>query len=160
MRLTDILSVHRIAVEPMGTPWGSGERVLKELASLLSADVEESVLAEVIYAKLVEREKLQSTGIGDGVAIPHTAVEQVQSQRAALLLCPSGVDFDAIDEKPVTIFFGVVGPKSEASTHLKILAKISRLLRSPETRRRLLESTRPEQAYSLIEEQESSSITS
>jgi PTS system nitrogen regulatory IIA component len=160
MRLTDILSVHRIAVEAKDTPWESGEHVLRELATLLSAGLDEGTSAEAIYARLVEREKLQSTGIGDGVAIPHTAVEQVASQRAALLLCPSGVHFDAIDEKPVNIFFGVVGPKSEASAHLKILAKISRLLRSPETRRRLLESTHPEQAYSLIEEQESSSITS
>jgi PTS system nitrogen regulatory IIA component len=160
MRLTDIHAVTRIAVEPTGKPCGERSHVLQQLARLLGDDPEAAVDPEVIFARLSEREKLQSTGIGDGVAIPHTAVEEVRSQRAALLLCPSGVEFDAIDQMPVHIFFGVIGPKSEASAHLKILAKISRLLRSPETRRRLLESTRPQQAYSLIEEHEVSSIKS
>lgn len=165
MRLSDILSVQRISVASPDAPWTEGRQILQELATLLAhgdngALPTEALSMEVVFDRLLEREKLQSTGIGDGVAIPHTAIEQVASQRAALVLCPEGVEFDAIDKKAVHIFFGVVGPKSEASAHLKILAKISRLLRSPETRRRLLESTRPEQAYSLIEEHESSSVAS
>jgi mannitol/fructose-specific phosphotransferase system IIA component (Ntr-type) len=115
---------------------------------------------EEVARLLTEREQLLSTGIGDGVAIPHTPVPGVRTQLAALVLCPQGVNFDAIDGQPVRIFFGVIGPKSEASEHLKILARLSRLLRSPETRRRLLESSGPEQAYSLIKEHESSLIAS
>lgn len=152
MLLTEILSPERIAVSK---EMMNGDQVLGRLSCLLSSEVGEQ---QVICGKLQEREQLQSTGIGDGVAIPHTAVENVASQRAALVLCPQGVDFSAIDNNPVYIFFGVVGPKSEASAHLKILAKISRLLRSPETRRRLLESDGPSQAYSLIEEHENSSV--
>lgn len=154
MLLTEILSVDRIAVSKELVESG---QVLAELASLLSISPDEE---QVILGKLLERERLQSTGIGDGVAIPHTAVENVASQRAALVLCPQGIDFTAIDNNPVYIFFGVVGPKSEASAHLKILAKVSRLLRSPETRRRLLESEGPLQAYSLIEEHENSAVKS
>ncbi len=154
MKLTEILSADRICVS---TSLVDGAEVLSQLSTLLSGG---GVGEEVILRKLREREQLQSTGIGDGVAIPHTAVENVSSQRAALVLCPQGVEFSAIDKLPVYIFFGVVGPKSEASAHLKILAKISRLLKSPETRRRLLESDGPKQAYSLIEEHEDSSVKS
>lgn len=154
MRLSEILSVDRIATS--GEPCTSGAAVLTRLAGLLSADG--TCETEVVFRLLRDREQLLSTGIGDGVAIPHTPVPAIKSQRAALVLCPGGVDFDAIDKQPVKIFFGVIGPKSEASEHLKILAKLSRLLRSPETRRRLLESAGPDQAYSLIEEHESSSI--
>lgn len=156
MRLSQILSVERIAVDRDGSVFTGPRSVLERLAELLSS--EGGADAELVLKQLSDREKLQSTGIGDGVAIPHTAVPNAESQRAALLLCPHGVDFDAIDGEPVKIFFGVVGPKSAASEHLKILAKVSRLLRSPETRRRLLESEGPEQAYSLIEEHEGSSI--
>lgn len=158
MVLTNILTAKRIAIDLDGSRLTNSRAVLEELAELLSADG--AADKEAVFKQLSDREKLQSTGIGDGVAIPHTAVQSVSSQKAALLLCPSGVEFDAIDSQPVRIFFGVIGPKSAASEHLKILARVSRLLRSPETRRRLLESDGPEQAYSLIEEHEGSSIAS
>ncbi len=158
MRLSTILSVQRIAVDRDGSVLTGARPVLERLAELLSSEGGGEI--EVVLKQLADREKLQSTGIGDGVAIPHTALQSAEGQRAALILCPQGVDFDAIDGEPVKIFFGVVGPKSAASEHLKILAKVSRLLRSPETRRRLLESEGPEQAYSLIEEHEATSVTS
>jgi PTS system nitrogen regulatory IIA component len=69
-------------------------------------------------------------------------------------LCPRGVPFDAIDGGNVYIIFGVVGPKRATSEHLKTLARVSRMLRSQETRRALLESPGAEQAYAFIEEQD------
>ncbi len=154
MHLSEILSVSRIAIDPEGAQLSRGSDVLTKLAELLSSagDCDQDVVVRLLR----EREELLSTGIGDGVAIPHTPVPGLLSQRAALVLCPQGVDFSAIDQQPVRIFFAVIGPKSAASEHLKILARLSRLLKSPETRRRLLESASPEQAYSLIEEQEAS----
>jgi len=187
MRLTEILTVDRILVDPNGSIVGKKSEVLAELARLLSSSVGSAgpgsagsgsagsgsagpgsagpgqgggVDASVIEHQLAEREKLQSTGIGDGVAIPHTSVEEFSAQKAALILAPQGVEFEAIDGRPATIIFGVVGPKRAASEHLKILAKVSRLLRSPETRRRLLEAPGPEQVYTLIEEHEASSVNS
>jgi len=172
MRLTEILTVDRILVDPNGSIVGKKSEVLAELARLLSSSVGSAgpgsagpgqgggVDASVIEHQLAEREKLQSTGIGDGVAIPHTSVEEFSAQKAALILAPQGVEFEAIDGSPATIIFGVVGPKRAASEHLKILAKVSRLLRSPETRRRLLEAPGPEQVYTLIEEHEASSVNS
>lgn len=158
MALSELLTPKRISLDSSGQGLVDGAAVLRELARCLCVD--SNCDEATVLRKLKEREELQSTGIGDGVAIPHTAIEDVMSQRAALVLCPHGVAFDSIDHRPVTIFFGVVGPKSEASAHLKVLAKISRLLRSPETRRRLLESTSPDEAYSLIEEHDRSSMDS
>jgi PTS system nitrogen regulatory IIA component len=158
MSLSALLSPQRISLDSTGQGLADDMAVLAELSRHLCHGV--SCDESMVFQKLKEREKLQSTGIGDGVAIPHTAIEDVPSQRAALVLCPHGVEFSSIDQRPVTIFFGVIGPKSEASAHLKVLAKISRLLRSPETRRRLLESTGPQEAYSLIEAHDRSSMDS
>ncbi len=152
MQLSEILSVDRVSISGQMREITTKEEVLQELARLLCSggDCSEAQILQ----QLKDREALQSTGIGEGVAIPHTAVSWAQGQRAALVLCPAGVSFDSIDGEPARIFLGVIGPKSEASAHLKILAKVSRLLRSPDTRRRLLESSVKEQAYSLIRENE------
>jgi PTS system nitrogen regulatory IIA component len=157
MPLTDILSVQRIVVDRLGEQLRDREQVLAALGRMLSDGTPFS--AEQVEAQLLERERLQSTGIGDGVAIPHTSLELASGQRAALALCPQGVGFDSIDGQPVYIVFGVVGPKRATSEHLKILAKVSRLLKSPETRRRLLEAPDAEQAYALIEEHERAATT-
>jgi len=157
MRLTEILTVDRILVDASGDLVGTKAAVLAALARLLAAG--SGADATMIEHQLAEREKLQSTGIGDGVAIPHTSIEEFSAQKAALVLAPRGIEFESIDGNPATIIFGVVGPKRAASEHLKILAKVSRLLRSPETRRRLLEAAGSEQAYTLIEEHEATSMT-
>jgi PTS system nitrogen regulatory IIA component len=156
MRLTEILTADRIVVDPSGDLVGKKSEVLAVLARLLSTG--SGADPAMIEHQLAEREKLQSTGIGDGVAIPHTSIEEFSTQKAALILAPRGIEFESIDGNPASIIFGVVGPKRAASEHLKILAKVSRLLRSPETRRRLLEAAGPEQAYTLIEEHEASSM--
>lgn len=157
MLLTEILSSDRIAVDSSGAEVPDRSAALRTLARLLAGGA--GAPEAELYRRLEEREQLQSTGIGDGVAIPHTSLDDAPGQRAALVLVRRGVDFQAIDQAPVYIIFGVVGPKRAASEHLKILARVSRLLRSPETRRRLLESATPEAAYSLIEEHESSAMS-
>lgn len=153
MQLSQILSVDRVFIDPNGS-LPDATAVLRKLSELISLDG--ACNEEEVFSLLQAREQLLSTGIGDAVAIPHTPVPDLTGQRAALVLSVQGVDFAAIDGEPVRIFFAVTGPKSAASEHLKILAKLSRLLKSPETRRRLLESREVEQAYSLIEEQEAS----
>lgn len=102
-----------------------------------------------IYQVLREREDLQSTGIGDGVAVPHGTIEGAPGQIGAVLLCPGGVDFDAIDDKPARILFGVIGPR-QAVEHLKVLARVSRLLRRADFRERLLAERDPQHAYELL----------
>ena len=89
------------------------------------------------------------------MAIPHCALDAASTQAAALLLCPRGIEFEAIDGEPVEIVFGVVGPKRATGEHLRTLARISRLLRDEETRVRLLASMNPQAALELVESHES-----
>jgi PTS system nitrogen regulatory IIA component len=148
MRLCDILTIDRIVVDADGTQIADKSAALKKLAELLSPAV--SVPAAEVLDLLLERERLQSTGIGDGVAIPHTALDHAEQQASALILCPRGVEFDAIDSKRVNIVFGVVGPKRATGEHLRTLARISRLLRDDHTRSRLVSAGSREEVYGLI----------
>jgi PTS system nitrogen regulatory IIA component len=152
MRLSDILSVNRILVDVDGSVVRTKADVLRKLAEMLAPAV--GTDAETVEHLLLERERLQSTGIGDRVAIPHCALETAEGQAAALVLCPRGVEFDAIDAEPVDIVFGVVGPKRATGEHLRTLARISRLLRDENTRMRLLASPNALAAYQLIESHE------
>ncbi len=149
MRLCDILTVDRIVIDGDGSFVRGKSDALRVLSELLAPALhaEKARLEE----HLVERERLQSTGIGDGVAIPHTALEEAETQTGALLLCPRGVEFEAIDGEPVKIVFGVVGPKRDTGEHLRTLARISRLLRDESTRERLVHAETAELAYQLIE---------
>lgn len=148
MRLSDILTKDRILVDRAGA-LPSKAAALHALAGLLGSAV--SAPESEVLALLLEREQLQSTGIGDGVAIPHSALEHAEAQAGALLLFPQGLDFDAIDGQPVHIVFGVVGPKRATGEHLRTLARISRLLRDEGTRKQLANAASPEAAFELIE---------
>jgi len=121
---------------------------LRRLALLLAPSA--GLSADDVERVLVEREKLQSTGVGGGVAIPHGAIDGLEQQFGAVLLCPSAIDFDAIDGAPVSILFAVIGPKRAAGEHLKTLARVSRLLRDDEFRRRLLTAPDGSAAYEII----------
>jgi PTS system nitrogen regulatory IIA component len=149
MILTEILSCERVRVAPRNSEVKSKADALHALADLLGSA--SSMPSGVdLYRVLCEREALQSTGVGDGVAIPHGALENLAGQTAALLICRDGVNFDAIDQEPVYILFAVVTPKRATGEHLKTLARISRLLRDPAFREKLLSSTDRKEAYGLI----------
>lgn len=154
MRLSDILTKDRILVDRAGA-LPSKAAALHALAGLLGSAV--SAPESEVLALLLEREQLQSTGIGDGVAIPHSALEHAEAQAGALLLFPQGLDFDAIDGQPVHIVFGVVGPKRATGEHLRTLARISRLLRDEGTRKQLANAASAEAAFQLIESHDAAS---
>jgi PTS system nitrogen regulatory IIA component len=149
MILTDILTLERVRVAPRDSNIKSKDDALHALAELLGSAPSTATGLD-FYRVLCEREGLQSTGIGDGVAIPHGALDTLTGQLAALLVCSDGVPFEAIDGRPVYILFAVVGPKRATGEHLKTLARISRLLRDGSFREKLLASTDRVQAYSLI----------
>ena len=151
MHLSEILPVERVEVGGSDSP-SSKAAVLRQLACLLSRGSE--LDASEVELLLTEREKVLSTGIGEGVAIPHTSISGAKEQTAALLVAPQGIDFDSCDNAPAHIFLAVVGPKQAASAHLKVLAKVSKLLRKTETRRRLMEAKDPLQAHQLLLEHE------
>ncbi len=149
MRLCEILSVERIFVDGDGSVVKDKTTALHLLSRMLSPAL--GIEQAQVEALLLERERLQSTGIGDGVAIPHTAVEEAATQAAAVVLCPKGIDFEAIDGEKVRIVFGVVGPKRATGEHLRTLARISRLLRDVATREKLVTSPNASAALELIQ---------
>jgi nitrogen PTS system EIIA component len=154
MRLSDILAPERILVDLSGEVVKSKNDAIRLLSEMLAPVV--GAEQQTVERLLMERERLQSTGIGDGVAIPHTSVESAPGQAAALLLVRSGIPFEAIDGSNVRIIFGVVGPKRATGEHLRALARISRLLRDNETRSRLVSAGDPRAAMGLIEENDAS----
>ena len=138
MGIVDILSADRVSVA--GSAEGevkSKSEALARIAELLASGGH-GLSSEGVLEVLLERERLQSTGVGGGVAIPHGGVDALDAQVGAVLLCPKGVSFDAIDGEPVRILFAVVGPKRASGEHLKTLARVSRLLRADAFRARLL----------------------
>jgi len=151
MMVQDFLSEDRIFVDLAGSVLDK-PGALRLLGGLLQASVGEP--ATVVEERLVRRERISSTGIGDGVAIPHASVEAARRQAAALLLCPRGIEFDSIDGRPVRIIVGVVSPKAETGEHLKLLARVSRLLRPSETRNQLVDCRSSKEALDLILERD------
>lgn len=95
--------------------------------------------ADRLYAALWEREQLGSTGIGDGVAVPHCKVAKLEQVVLAIGHVPNGIDFGAVDRKPVQLFFCVVSPESKPAAHLHCLQAISTWLKHNSESRRILE---------------------
>jgi PTS system nitrogen regulatory IIA component len=155
MRVLDILSADRVSVaNPAEGLVRSKPEALVRLAALLARG-QDVIGADAIERVLHDRERLQSTGVGGGVAIPHGAIDRVERIIGAVLLCPAGIEFDAIDAAPVTILVAVIGPKRATGEHLKTLARVSRLLRDDTFRTRLLASPDGRSAFELIAHEES-----
>jgi nitrogen PTS system EIIA component len=125
MKISEILDSGAIKI---GMEADSKDKALKELVSVL-AKVENIGDSKAILKALIERENLGSTGIGQGIAIPHGKTDKVGRLVAVLGISKQGVNFDALDGESVYIFFLLVAPKNTAGPHLKALAQISRLLR-------------------------------
>lgn len=102
---------------------------------------------------ILEREKLGSTGIGEGVAIPHGKIKGLKNILCAFGRSEDGVDFDAIDMKPVHILFLLLAPEDSATLHLKMLSRISKILRDQSFRKNLMEYRNSHEIYTgIIEE--------
>ena len=130
------------------------DQVLLELA----AKVEErhpSLNHEEINRVLLERERLGSTGIGDGIAIPHGKLKRAGGLMLAFGRSIRGIDFDALDGRKVHLFFLVLAPEEATGVHLKMLARISRILKDPVVRKGLLEAPDSAAVHSIIQEQDS-----
>ena len=113
------------------------EGVLREMAEAAAAGVP-SLSAQDLTSILMERESLGSTGIGDGVAIPHGKVPGLNRLIAVFGRSRTGVQFHSIDGKPAQLFFLIVAPEQSAGMHLKALARVSRLLKDARFRQDLL----------------------
>lgn len=158
MHVLDILSAERVAIA--GSAGGGASNVkgpvvrtkadaLRVLSELLARG-DPRLTAASVDQVLSRREELQSTGVGGGVAIPHGSMDQLERIIGALLVCRQPIDFSAIDGEPVSILFAIVGPKRSTGEHLKTLARVSRLLRDDDFRRRLVEAEAADVVVALI----------
>lgn len=116
----------------------SKNEVLRELAGNLHKGCSACPTEEIIYQVLLEREKIGSTGIGEGIAIPHGKVENLEHIEIFFGRSINGVPFEATDSKPVHLFFLLLSPTNASTSYLKTLAQVARFLKSPHTRSRLL----------------------
>ena len=129
------------------------EGIIRELVDLL-AKAEGIKNKEELVKTLLNREALGSTGIGQGVGIPHGKTNTVKKLVAAFGICHEGVNFDALDGEPVYIFFLLVAPEDSAGPHLKALARISRLLKDKFFRESLKSLTDEKAILKLIREED------
>lgn len=100
--------------------------------------------AGTVLDALLEREASQSTGLGGGIAIPHAVCSDLEETLIELALAPDGVEFGALDEEPVHLFFLLLSPPEHSGTHIKLLARIARLMRQPGFLDELLDARTPE----------------
>ncbi|HEY6417804.1 MAG TPA: PTS sugar transporter subunit IIA [Candidatus Binataceae bacterium] len=150
MKITDILNPDMVIPDLKGT---AKTEVLRELAEALAKKYPEIKLDQ-LTAVLAERERLGSTAIGDGIAIPHGKLPGVKKILGAFGRHPKGVDFESLDGNPTQLFFVLVAPEDSASLHLKALARVSRLLKDNGFRDRLLAAPDAAEIYRLIKEED------
>ncbi|AEH45270.1 putative PTS IIA-like nitrogen-regulatory protein PtsN [Thermodesulfatator indicus DSM 15286] len=109
----------------------------KEISACIAKEV--GLSPEKIEEALVEREKLGTTAVGGGIAIPHSRVEGLEKIVIAAAISRKGLDFEALDKKPVYLIFVVLAPENESSLYLKTLAQLARILKQEQVKKRLLE---------------------
>jgi mannitol/fructose-specific phosphotransferase system IIA component (Ntr-type) len=148
--LSELLSAERVKV-PLDSRTKSD--VLQELVELVTSGRADRD-AGAILSSVREREIVLSTGVGGGVAIPHGKTPHIDQLVLAAGVAPEPIDFDALDGKPVRLFFLLVGPESASGAHVKALSRISRLLRRESLRTDLLAAGSAEDFLGMIRDSE------
>ena len=146
MKIVDLISRERVIPALSST---GKVAILEELARHLTRE-REDLNAEEVARVLIDREGLASTAIGQGVAIPHGKLPKLDRILACLGRAKGGVDFDSMDGRPTYLFFVMIAPENSAGAHLKALARISRVFKDEEFRKRLLAAPDGDAMYELI----------
>ena len=146
IRLETILTPARSLVN---VPGGSKKRVLEQIANLVARDLTD-LDAQDIFENLIAREKLGSTGFGNGIAIPHCRLPGCQAPISAVLHLDTAVDFDAIDGAPVDLLFVLLVPEAATDEHLELLRQIASMLDRAEVRDRLRQAQSNEGLYQVV----------
>ena len=149
MPTPELLHPARIACQQDSS---SKKRSLEMLSTLLAGAVPDYTEAE-IFDSLVTRERLGSTGLGNGVALPHARLRSLKQPIAALVTLRQGVDFDAIDRQPVDLLYALLVPENSTDEHLKILAQLAGLFSNPDLCSRLRSCDDSNQCFQLINNQ-------
>ena len=151
MEITDLVTPAAVVASLNAT---SKKQALQELARRAAELTGEQERA--IFDVLLERERLGTTGVGDGVAIPHGKLPNLRKLVGIFARLERPIDFEAIDEQPVDLIFLLLAPGTAGADHLKALARVSRLLRDRQMREKLRGSETREALYALLVEQQAS----
>ena len=146
IRLETILTPGRSLVN---VPGGSKKKALEQIANLISSQVPELEMQDVFEA-LIAREKLGSTGFGNGIAIPHCRLKGCDKPVSALMHLDAPIDFDAIDGAPVDLLFVLLVPEAATDAHLELLRQIASMLDRKDVRDKLRSASSNEALYQVV----------
>jgi len=146
MKLSEIIKIDNIIPELRAK---DKKGVLGELAEVISSH-DPSIDKEMLVKVLVEREQLGSTGIGDGVAIPHGKLNSVGHPIVSFGRSKGGLDFDSMDGQPAYLFFLLLAPENSSGVHLQVLTKIAKMLKKSAFRKELMQAGTKEDLYQTI----------
>ncbi len=146
MNIADLLSIQRVVC---GAQVASKKRAI-ELLSQLLASSNESLIQVEVFESLLCRERLGSTGLGHGVAIPHGRMAGLTEAVAAFVQLGEGVDYDSIDQQPVDLLYALLVPQEATDAHLQILASLAEIFKDPDLRERLRQAETAEELHALL----------
>jgi len=146
MRLSDVLHADDVTTD---LPPADKQETLRGLARMLCRN--ESLDEDSVYRAMADRERVASTGIGSGVAMPHGRM-RLPRLRMALAICREGVAFDSLDGAPAHILVALLTPYEHPGDQIKVLARVSRVLRQPSVRERLLQAASRDDALRIMVE--------
>lgn len=145
MEIADLLDADCVVA---GLRASSKKQVLQELASLIAPKI--GVADRQVFDVLLERERLGTTGVGNGIAIPHGKLAGIDRLYGAFVKVERPIDFEAIDDQPVDLVFLLLAPEGAGADHLKALARISRMMRDTALCEKLRGSTKNDALYALL----------
>ncbi len=150
MKIMDYLNEEWVIPDLKGADKAS---VLKELSGVLVNPCQATSVEELLQV-LLDRERLGSTGIGEGIAIPHGRLKKLKKFFIVFGRSHKGVDFDSIDRKPSQLFFLVMAPENSAVDNLKLLSRMVTLLKEPSFKKRLMEAPSRKELFQIISEED------
>ena len=152
MKISDVLTANLTTCKLTGR---SKKRILENVAQIITTQLDGSnELCGRIFENFVSREKLGSTGLGNGIAIPHCRTTGIKKIYGFLAKLDSPIDFDAIDDKPVDLIFALVVPQEKNDEHLSTLSRIARIMQNEQSRKKLRDCSSSDKLFMTILELE------
>ena len=146
MKFSNLIKIDQIQ---LNLPISSKKKALEAISEIVTENYPEYNTNKV-FETLIERERLGSTGIGHGVALPHGRLSDCNDTIGIFISLSSGVDYDAIDRQPVNLLFALLVPENSTQEHLEILAKLAEFFREESNRLKLENATSSETVYNLL----------
>lgn len=150
MKISDILDESVIRVNLKGS---SKDEIINQMIAIVN-NSNKIVDIEKVRDAIFEREKIMSTGVGNGFAIPHGKTDAVLDIVAAFAITEESIDYESLDEQPVRLIFLLIGKDSMVGPHIKLLSRISRLMNKEEFRAKLLSATSSKQVIDIFKSEE------